>query len=131
MTSTECKVTHDDVIDMLSQVPWGNTADRISSLSLEPGEVSLRLGVDDTQDLRPGGTVGGPTMFALADLTMWILVASTRGTAASSLAVTTNATVDFLRKPAPDQALIAHGEVCLFGCVSVVRCGVNIFLFAC
>ncbi|WBU55738.1 PaaI family thioesterase [Paracoccus sediminicola] len=59
--------------------------------------VALRLSVGEAH-LRPGGTVSGPSMFALADLAIYCAILSRLGPVA--LAVTTNATMDFMRKPA-------------------------------
>lgn len=53
--------------------------------------------------LRPGGTVSGPTMFGLADVTAYFCILSVLGPVA--LAVTTNCSIDFMRKPAPGQIL--------------------------
>ena len=50
------------------------------------------------QYLRPGGTISGPTMMALADFAMYVAVFSTVGWV--PLAVTTNLNINFLRKPA-------------------------------
>lgn len=47
--------------------------------------------------LRPGGTISGPAMFALADVTMYAAVLASVGTVAH--AVTTNLNINFLRKP--------------------------------
>jgi uncharacterized protein (TIGR00369 family) len=47
--------------------------------------------------LRPGGTISGPTMMALADFTMYVAVFSAIGR--QPLAVTTNLNINFLRKP--------------------------------
>ncbi len=47
--------------------------------------------------LRPGGTISGPSMFALADMAMYAAVLASIGPAA--LAVTTNLNINFLRKP--------------------------------
>ncbi len=47
--------------------------------------------------LRPGGTISGPTMMALADFAMYVAVFSAVG--AQPLAVTTNLNINFLRKP--------------------------------
>jgi uncharacterized protein (TIGR00369 family) len=47
--------------------------------------------------LRPGGTISGPSIFALADLAMYAAVLGAIGPAA--LAVTTNLNINFLRKP--------------------------------
>jgi uncharacterized protein (TIGR00369 family) len=48
--------------------------------------------------LRPGGTISGPTMMALADFAMYVAVLAAIG--AEPLAVTTNLSINFLRKPA-------------------------------
>ena len=55
--------------------------------ALAPMEITMRLKVREAH-LRPGGTVSGPSMFALADVTVYALVLSMVGRAA--LAVTTN-----------------------------------------
>ena len=58
----------------------------------------LRLGMPIAeQHLRPGGTVSGPTMMALADCAAYLLLLGLIGPVA--LAVTTNLNINFLRKP--------------------------------
>jgi uncharacterized protein (TIGR00369 family) len=47
--------------------------------------------------LRPGGTVSGPTLMALADFAMYVVLLSAIGPV--GLAVTTNLNINFLRKP--------------------------------
>ena len=47
--------------------------------------------------IRPGGTISGPTMMALTDFAMYIAVLTAIGPVL--LAVTTNLTINFLRKP--------------------------------
>jgi uncharacterized protein (TIGR00369 family) len=64
----------------------------------------VRWKVDDT-NLRPGGTVSGPTMFSIADVAMYLAIISRVGKQA--LAVTTNCSIDFMRKPEADTDLIA------------------------
>jgi uncharacterized protein (TIGR00369 family) len=59
--------------------------------------VTLRLKVDD-RHLRPGGTVSGPTIFALVDVAMYLAILSRIGPVA--LTVTTSCAIDFMRKPA-------------------------------
>src|SRR3546814_8567250 len=51
--------------------------------------------------LRPGGTVSGPVLMALADIAMYALVMSRLGPV--ELAVTTHLNMAFLRKPAQDR----------------------------
>ncbi|PTM98856.1 PaaI family thioesterase [Mycoplana dimorpha] len=66
--------------------------------AVEPGTVTMRL-APSARHLRPGGTVSGPTMFALADVTAYCAVLAHIGPVA--LAVTTNLNINFLRKPEP------------------------------
>ena len=47
--------------------------------------------------IRPGGTISGPTMMALADFAMYVAVLASIGPV--PLAVTTNLSINFLRKP--------------------------------
>ncbi len=49
--------------------------------------------------LRPGGTVSGPTLMALADAAMYVAILGNIGKVA--LAVTTNLNINFYRKPEP------------------------------
>jgi uncharacterized protein (TIGR00369 family) len=73
--------------------------------------------------LRPGGTISGPTMFALADVALYVAILAQIGEVA--LAVTTNLTINFLRKAGPGDligearllklgARLAVGEVAMF-----------------
>jgi uncharacterized protein (TIGR00369 family) len=48
--------------------------------------------------IRPGGTISGPTMMALADFAMYVAVLGAIGPV--PLAVTINLNINFLRKPA-------------------------------
>jgi len=49
------------------------------------------------QFVRPGGTISGPTMMALADFTMYVGILASIGPV--PLAVITNLNINFLRKP--------------------------------
>jgi len=55
------------------------------------------------RSLRPGGTISGPSIMALADFTVYLAVLSAVGWV--PLAVTTNFNINFLRKPAPGDLL--------------------------
>ena len=79
--------------------------------------VTVRLRVGEAH-LRPGGTVSGPSMFALADLAIYAAILSRIGPVA--LAVTTNASVDFMRKPAAGRDLIAECRLLKLGRVLAV-----------
>jgi len=63
--------------------------------SIEPGRATVRLPFDHNH-VRPGPTVGGPAIMALADFAMWVAVIGAYGGAAKS-AVTTSLNVNFLR----------------------------------
>lgn len=80
--------------------------------SVAPYEMSMRLLVQD-RHLRPGGTVSGPSMFGLADVTVYLMTLAMIGPKA--LAVTTNSSLDFLRKPAAGVDLIAKGRLLKLG----------------
>jgi len=58
--------------------------------------------------LRPGGTVSGPVLMALADFTMYAAVMGSIGRI--ELAVTTNLNINFLRRPSPKD-VIAHASI--------------------
>ena len=62
--------------------------------------------------LRPGGTVSGPTMFGLADVCAYFCILATIGPV--GLAVTTNCSIDFMRKPAPGR-LVCRMELLKLG----------------
>lgn len=56
----------------------------------------VRLTIGE-RHLRPGGTVSGPTQFALADVSAYVAVLAAVGPKA--LAVTTSGNINFLKKP--------------------------------
>jgi uncharacterized protein (TIGR00369 family) len=74
---------------------------------LERGLAVLRL-VTGPRDHRPGGTVAGPVLFWFADLAMYAAVMSAVGKV--PLAVTTDATIHYLRRPLPGP-LVARARV--------------------
>jgi len=55
------------------------------------------------RSVRPGGTISGPTMMALADFAMYVAVLAAIGPV--PLAVTINLNINFLRKAAPRDLL--------------------------
>lgn len=81
--------------------------------SLEPEALDLRLEAGE-QQLRPGGTVSGPTMMEMVDFAIYVLLLAHHKEEAR-LAVTTNLAISFLRKPKPGPLLarvrlIKHGR---------------------
>ena len=61
-----------------------------------PLSACVRLAYHE-RHLRPGGTISGPAMMALADLTLYVAILANIGPI--GLAVTTNLAFNFLRKP--------------------------------
>ncbi|WP_212523108.1 PaaI family thioesterase [Actibacterium sp. MT2.3-13A] len=85
--------------------------------SVAPMALSVRLNTQE-KHLRPGGTVSGPTMFALADVAIYLAVLAMIGPKA--LAVTTNCSIDFMRKPAAGRDLICEARLLKLGRVLAV-----------
>jgi uncharacterized protein (TIGR00369 family) len=63
--------------------------------------------------LRPGGTISGPTLMALADCAMYVVLLSAIGPV--GLAVTTNLNINFLRKGAAEQDVVAEARLLKLG----------------
>ncbi|MEM7723976.1 MAG: PaaI family thioesterase [Pseudomonadota bacterium] len=79
--------------------------------------IRMRLIVSD-HHLRPGGTVSGPSMFGLADVSVYLAILAMIGPKA--LAVTTNCSIDFMRKPAAGVDLISECRLLKLGRVLAV-----------
>ena len=92
-------------------------ADQFRVEEVSPGNLTARMDIDQ-QHLRPGGTVSGPSMFALADVSMYLATMAVIGPVA--LAVTTNCSIDFMRKPAAGVDLIGKARVLKLGRVLAV-----------
>lgn len=96
---------------------FAQVADDFTILAVEEDLLEVRLEVAE-RHLRPGGTVSGPTMFALADVALYLAILSHIGPVA--LAVTTNCSIDFMRKPAAGRNLIAKARLLKLGRVLAV-----------
>ncbi|MFZ6798860.1 PaaI family thioesterase [Undibacterium sp. Di24W] len=72
--------------------------------SLADKGARVRQAIDQTH-LRPGGTVSGPVLMAVADVAMYVALLAEIGIV--PLAVTTNLNINFLRKPAADADILA------------------------
>jgi len=79
---------------------------------VEEMAIRVRLNVGE-QHLRPGGTVSGPSMFALADVSIYLATLAMIGPKA--LSVTTNIAMDFMRKPAAATDLICEARLLKLG----------------
>lgn len=95
---------------LAEQFPQGGQYGEL--IDLGKGWALFRLPVDDSH-LRPGGTVSGPAMMALADVAVYAAILSEIGPVA--LAVTTNLNINFLRRPAADAPLLARASLLKLG----------------
>jgi uncharacterized protein (TIGR00369 family) len=86
------------------------------------GTARMRMKAGE-RHVRPGGTLSGPSMMTLADLALYVVILAHIGPV--GLAVTTNLTFNFLRRPEPRDLVaecrllklgsrLAVGEVSLF-----------------
>ena len=95
------------LIDQFPQVVGEYAVEEVS-----PDALTLRLVVAE-RHLRPGGTVSGPAMFGLADVAAYLAILARIGPVA--LAVTTNCSIDFMRKPAAGKDLLCVARVLKLG----------------
>lgn len=110
------KMTADEVAALLDR-EFPQVSDHFTIESLEEMRIRVRLNVGEAH-LRPGGTVSGPSIFALADVAVYMAVLGMIGPEA--LAVTTNCSIDFMRKPAANTDLLADCRLLKLGRVLAV-----------
>ena len=84
----------------------------ISIESADGASCLLRQRYSD-QMLRPGRTISGPTLMALADFAMYVVLLSAVGPV--ELAVTTNLSINFLRRGPPGQDVLAAARLLKLG----------------
>ncbi len=106
----ELKMTIAEITAFLEKV-FPQIDNDFDVISLSPEEIVVRMNVKE-RHLRPGGTVSGPSMFALADVSYYIATLAFIGPEA--LTVTTNCSIDFMRKPAATD-MIAKARVLKLG----------------
>ena len=94
------------------EFPQAFSAGDIAIEAADGASCKLRQRYND-QMLRPGGTVSGPTLMALADFAMYVVLLSAIGPV--GLAVTTNLNINFLRKGAPGQDVLAQARLLKLG----------------
>ena len=92
------------------ELPWA-VAMGLTPEAVDDCFARVRLPHTD-RNLRPGGTVSGPAMMALADYALYVAVLTAIGR--EDLAVTSQLSINFLRKPAP-RDLLAEARVIRLG----------------
>ena len=104
------RLTAEEVSGYLAEVfPLAARFVRIEAV----GAMTARVRVPVSErNLRPGGTVSGPTMFTLADTAFYVATLAMIGREA--LTVTTSLTINFLSKP-PSADLVGHARILKLG----------------
>jgi uncharacterized protein (TIGR00369 family) len=97
---------------LLAEFPQAFKAGDISIESADGATCLLRQRYSE-QMLRPGRTVSGPTLMALADCAMYVVLLSAIGPV--SLAVTVNLNINFLRKGAAGRDVLAAARLLKLG----------------
>jgi uncharacterized protein (TIGR00369 family) len=105
------KMNAEELTQFMREV-FQQVADDFAVDHVGEGEITMRLLVAE-RHLRPGGTVSGPSMFGLADVAAYLVTLSQIGPQA--LAVTTNCSIDFMRKPAAGVPLVAKARLLKLG----------------
>ena len=99
---------------------WKDGDFRVEDIA--PMSATVRL-IHHPRRLRPGGTISGPAMFAVCDVALFVAIVGEIGPVVH--AVTTSASINFLRKPGPVDLIgqarliklgkrLAVGEVALY-----------------
>jgi uncharacterized protein (TIGR00369 family) len=88
-------ITKKSLTDFLKR-EFPQVSQSFNILDTSENNFSMLMKITDDH-LRPGGTVSGPTMFLLADVTFYLATLNMIGL--KSLTVTTNCSINFLRKP--------------------------------
>ena len=109
--STDAKIYADEFLEIVRDgVPLVSQLD-LSIENFEAGRVRILMPYSDLLQ-RPGGTISGPALMALADVTLYGVVMSLIGR--EELAVTTDLSFHFLSKPKP-KGVVAEGVVLKLG----------------
>ena len=123
MTAMTLAETRDFLDREFPQMQAGGRAFHLEAV----GPLTARMRLDgDDRFLRPGGTLSGPAMMALADYALYAAILAQIGPVA--LAVTTSLTFNFLRKPTglvlvADVALLKLGRRLAVGEVRITAPG--------
>lgn len=104
------KMTISEMHDFLDDV-FPQMEGAFEIIESEPCRLKVRMKVTEA-NLRPGGTVSGPTMFTAVDCAYYMATLAMIGP--KELTVTTNCSIDFMRKPGQTD-LIAEARVLKLG----------------
>ena len=112
--------THTEIVEFLA-AQFPQTRCVVEAVGKRSATVKHPVG---EAELRPGGTVSGPVLMTVADVALYVAILGEIGIV--PLAVTTSLSINFLRKPSADHAIVgvctlmkvgrslAVGEVALY-----------------
>jgi len=92
--------TKAEIIDFLAR-DFPQTKCTVEAVGSKAATVRHQIGTDE---LRPGGTVSGPVLMAVADVALYVAILGEIGIV--PLTVTTSLSINFLRKPSADRAVV-------------------------
>jgi acyl-coenzyme A thioesterase PaaI-like protein len=92
-----------EITEFLDDV-FPGSMERFLIEDVQPMRARVRMKFNEFQ-LRPGGTISGPSLMSLADTGLWVALLAMIGR--EPLSVTSHLDIDFLRKPAPAD-VVAH-----------------------
>lgn len=111
MDSPSMDVTFEQLNGFLAEhFPQGDAFGTLERLG--DGWAEMRLSVCDDH-LRPGGTVSGPALMALADVALYAALLGKIGLV--PLAVTINLNINFMSKPVADRDILAMAKMLKIG----------------
>jgi len=99
----EQQLSAEEIAEFLNEV-FPGAMENFKIEEVVPMRARIRMPFS-TRQLRPGGTISGPSLMALADTGLWVALLAMIGRV--PLSVTSHLDIDFLRKPAPAD-VIAH-----------------------
>jgi acyl-coenzyme A thioesterase PaaI-like protein len=123
------RLTASEITAFLTEV-FPGAMERFVIEDVQPMRARVRMKFDDLQ-LRPGGTISGPSLMTLADTGLWVALLAMIGR--EPLSVTSHLDIDFLRKPAPADVIaqtvlhkigkrLAVGDVIMYSAGEDVPC---------
>ncbi|MGE8623405.1 PaaI family thioesterase [Acinetobacter schindleri] len=104
-------------IQQFLEVEFPQSLEHCEVINVQPQNSTVRYRVRDSQ-LRPGGTVSGPTIMTIADFGLYVAILGEIGLI--GLAVTTNININFLRKPDGQHDLIGKCRLIKVGKALIV-----------
>ncbi|MDQ1380203.1 MAG: hypothetical protein QOJ71_922 [Actinomycetota bacterium] len=127
--ASRTRLTASEITAFLTEV-FPGAMERFVIEDVQPMRARVRMKFDDLQ-LRPGGTISGPSLMTLADTGLWVALLAMIGR--EPLSVTSHLDIDFLRKPAPADVIaqtvlhkigkrLAVGDVIMYSAGEDVPC---------